>query len=119
MIVKVSYTDKSVMKTNELVNVLYNLASNSEVQLNYIHKLGSGNLINLDELILEFDDSKYLWSNYSEEIIESLKKIEKLFGKIDQKKLHDFKDLNHRYWNEIRNESCFTLSEMNMPLSSC
>ncbi|MCT4665721.1 MAG: hypothetical protein N4A45_10855 [Flavobacteriales bacterium] len=100
-------------KKNELKRVVFNLSQSKEFQIEYLNKLFNGLLHNLDELLLEFEDSRYLWKIYGDEIYELLTvDLCIVIDKADELGLHDLDDLSHITWGEVRRISGDILAKM-------
>ncbi len=98
------------MEKNNLLNSLQILSSEAEIQRAYLRKLNNGFNENVDELMLEYEDTRFLWSNYSSNIQVFLEEISELLDVIDDKGLHEVTDLDNKNWNQIRLLSRKTLS---------
>lgn len=88
-----------------LIEAIEILALNANDKREYLIKLFGNNHFNLDEILLEYDDAKFLQDYYNEDIKEIFSELDKLLEKIDEFKLYNIDDLNHDIWNQVRNKS--------------
>lgn len=88
-----------------LIEAIEILALNANDKREYLIKLFGNNHFNLDEILLEYDDAKFLQDYYNEDIKEVFSELDKLLEKIDEFKLYNIEDLNDDIWNQVRNKS--------------
>lgn len=100
-------------KNNKLlIEAIEILALNANDKKEYLTKLFGNNHFNLDEILLEYDDAKFLQNYYNENIKQMFFELDKLLEKIDDFKLFNIDDLNHEIWNEVRNKSIEVLKHI-------
>jgi hypothetical protein len=85
-----------------LINSLKVLSSSSEEQIKYLENLFGNKYFNIDEILLEYDDAKFLQSNYDENFSEMFSELDLLLNEIDEKGLHEANDLNNEIWKKVR-----------------
>ncbi|MCT4665284.1 MAG: hypothetical protein N4A45_08655 [Flavobacteriales bacterium] len=97
----------------ELKRILSNLSKNKEEQMEYLNWLFKGGLHNVDELLLEFENSQYLWNIYGKKVFKLLSiDLDEKLNKINESGLHDLNDLSHPIWNEVRITAKNVLNEI-------
>lgn len=70
---------------------------------------------NLDELFLEFEDSRYLWGIFGVKIYELLTNdLSIILDEVDELGLHELDDLSHILWDKIRRVSDDILYEISL-----
>lgn len=88
-----------------LIKAIEILALNASDKREYLIKLFGNNHFNLDEILLEYDDAKFLQDYYNEDVKGVFSELDELLEKIDEFKLYNIEDLNHDIWNQVRNKS--------------
>lgn len=88
-----------------LIEAIEILALNANDKKEYLIKLFGNNHFNLDEILLEYDDAKFLQDYYNEDVKEVFSELDELLDKIDEFKLYNIEDLNHDIWNQVKNKS--------------
>lgn len=103
------------MKHNDLlINAIEVLALDANGKKEYLNRLFDGQYSNLDELLLEYDDAKFLKEYYNEDVRKTLIELDEILDKIDEFKLHSIDDLNHKLWNEVREKAIKVLKYLNV-----
>jgi len=99
----------------ELKRVVVNLSLSKELQIEYLDKIFMGMSYNLDELLLEFEDSRYLWGIYGVRV-HGLFTHDLCFvlDKIDDLGLHELDDLTHALWDQVRAISADIINEITL-----
>ncbi|WP_326981652.1 hypothetical protein VUJ46_15600 [Chryseobacterium sp. MYb264] len=88
---------------NDLVRTLKVIGEDSNYQKKHIANLLGENCDNVDEILLEYDDYKYLKQNYNDCVNNLFTDLENILDEIDNLGLHSFSDLNDDVWNKARN----------------
>ncbi|GEM_PF-3305745 len=93
------------MNNNILVSALKIISMDEKDQIGYIKTiLDDDNYENIDEILLGYDNAKFLRDDYSSnvELENMFKELEKVIDEIEDKHLFFIKYLNEPLWNEAR-----------------
>ena len=88
-----------------LISALKIMSMAEKDQIDYIKNIfNDENYENIDEILLEFDDAKFLIDNYSSnpKVENMFEELEKILDKIEQEHLFSIKNLNEPLWNKAR-----------------
>ncbi|MCU7612975.1 hypothetical protein N0B16_00840 [Chryseobacterium sp. GMJ5] len=100
-------------KKNNLIDSLELLSSSSDDQRKYLRNLFGNKYFNVDEILLEYEDAKFLRDSYNENIKIMFLELDKILEKIDEYELYNIDDLNNDIWNQVRNKSKVILGIIN------
>ncbi|WP_294218695.1 hypothetical protein [uncultured Chryseobacterium sp.] len=96
------------MTDNLLISVLKVMARNENYQANYIRTIfNNKEYENIDEILLEYDDAKFLKERYvfNINVRNMFENLEKIIEKIEEDQLFSIKDLNDPLWGKIRSQA--------------
>ena len=94
-----------MVKKNLLIESLNLLASSSKDQKKYLINLFGDTYFNLDEILLEYEDSKFLHDKYNDFIKKEFLELEILINEIEKYELLEIEDLDNLLWNKVRKKS--------------
>lgn len=104
------------MEDKKLIESLQIISKDSSEQKNYIKELFKDlNYENVEEILLNYEDVKYLKDEYfcKPNLEEAFFELEKILDEIDEKRFYFFSTLNNSTWNRARNKAREILNILN------
>ncbi|PIE50713.1 MAG: hypothetical protein CSA38_01730 [Flavobacteriales bacterium] len=100
------------LANNTLIQVLKNISEDANYQQKYIIDLLGNDCQNVDEILLEYDDCKYIIDEYDTNIQKLFLELDEVLNEIDELGLHQFCNLEHQLWYKVRKIAKEILNEI-------